>query len=86
MEFDRRTMMAGAAAAALATSAIGRAAPRSPGWYRQAIIIDALGGVGDPYSPDEQLRLSEPTRSIGTTVEVLRASSRFGPVRPAGRG
>lgn len=74
MELDRRTMMAGAAVAALATSAIGRAAPRSPGWYRQAIVIDALGGVGDPYSPDEQLRLGDRAwaEMVATGVTMLR--------------
>jgi membrane dipeptidase len=74
MEVDRRTMMAGAAAAALATSSIGRAAPKSPNWYRQAIIIDALGGVGDPYSPEEQLRLGERAwnEMVATGVTMLR--------------
>ena len=74
MEVDRRTMMAGAAAAALATAAVGRAAPKAPNWYRQAIVIDALGGVGDPYSPDEQLRLGDRAwaEMVATGVTVLR--------------
>lgn len=29
------------------------------GWYRNAILIDGLGGIGDPYSPDENLRFSD---------------------------
>jgi len=74
MEVDRRTMMAGAAVAMLATGTVGRAAPKTPGWYRKAIVIDALGGVGDPYSPDEQLRLGERAWSemVGTGVTMLR--------------
>ncbi len=42
MEVDRRTMMAGAAAAMLATGTVGRATAKAPSWYRQAIVIDAL--------------------------------------------
>jgi membrane dipeptidase len=74
MELDRRTMMAGAAAAALATSVAGRAAPRTKDWYRNAIIIDALGGVGDPYSPEEQLRLGDRAwnEMVATGVTLLR--------------
>src|SRR4051794_2055900 len=60
MDVDRRTMMVGTAAAAALASAPAvarRSAPTS--WYDRAIVIDALGGLGDPYSPDEQLRLGE---------------------------
>lgn len=32
---------------------------KKAGWYRNAILIDGLGGIGDPYSPDENLRLSD---------------------------
>ena len=50
MRIDRRTMLCGAGAAvALAGMPLGaaqRAGP--PAWYRRAIIIDALGGFGDP--------------------------------------
>ena len=83
MELDRRTMMAGATVAALATSAIGRAAPKTPNWYRQAIIIDALGGVGDPYSPDDQLRLGDRAwaEMVATGVTMLRDT-----VFPVGNG
>lgn len=42
------------AAPALARHAAGRS-----GWYRNAIVIDGLGGLGDPYAPEEDLRLSE---------------------------
>ncbi|MFL6725689.1 MAG: dipeptidase [Sphingomicrobium sp.] len=41
-------------------------------WYDRAIIIDALGGTGDPYSPDDQLRYSDrgwaETAATGVTV------------------
>jgi membrane dipeptidase len=74
MEVDRRTMMAGAGAVALTASAIGRAATKTPNWYRQAIVIDALGGIGDPYSPDEQLRLGDRAwaEMVATGVTLLR--------------
>ena len=74
MEIDRRTMMAGAAAAVVAVPALGRAKAASGGWFDQAIVIDALGGVGDPYGPDDQLRLSDRawTEMVATGVTLLR--------------
>jgi membrane dipeptidase len=73
MEVDRRTMLAGAAAALVAAPALARK-PATTGWYDRAIIIDALGGVSDPYSPEEQLRLSDRswTDMVATGVTVLR--------------
>ncbi len=43
-------------------------------WYDQAIVIDALGGVGDPYAPEEQLRLGDRAwaEMVATGVTVLR--------------
>ena len=74
MEVDRRTMMVGAAIGVLATSTVGRAAPKTPNWDRQAIVIDALGGMGDPYSPEEQLRLGDRAwaEMVATGVTLLR--------------
>jgi membrane dipeptidase len=74
MLIDRRSMIAGAASAALAGSAFAKSAGRTPNWYDQAIIIDALGGVGDPYSPEEQLRLGDRAwaEMVATGVTVLR--------------
>ena len=74
MEVDRRTMLAGAAALMTAGPALAKKAAAASGWYDRAIVIDALGGVGDPYSPDEQLRLGERAWSemIATGVTVLR--------------
>jgi membrane dipeptidase len=82
MRIDRRTMMAGSAA--LLASAPGLAKSKSKAdWYDQAIVIDALGGVGDPYSPEEQLRLGDRAWSemVGTGVTVLRDT-----VMPVGNG
>ena len=72
MFLDRRTMMAGTGAL-LASAATARAAPRAS-WYDQAIIIDALGGLGDPYAPEEQLRMSDRAWSeiAATGVTVVR--------------
>ena len=74
MQFDRRTMMMGAAAALAASPALARKAAAAGNWYQQAIIIDALGGIGDPYSPEEQLRLGDRawTEMIATGVTVVR--------------
>jgi membrane dipeptidase len=71
MQLDRRTVMTGGAAVAaiVATPAISRVRS-APGWYDRAIIIDALGGMSDPYGPDDQLRLSDRAWSemVGTGV------------------
>jgi membrane dipeptidase len=82
MGIDRRTMMAGTAAALVAGPALGRT-PAGPSWFDRAIIIDALGGVTDPYSPDEQLRLSDRSwaEMVATGVTVLRDT-----VFPVGNG
>lgn len=72
MNVDRRTMLAGAAATLAAAPALGKAAAPLPAWYRNAIVIDGLGGIGDPYAPNDDLRLSERAwsemRQTGLTV------------------
>ena len=50
-KIDRRTLAWRAALAAIASAPAFGAAPgrpRSPSWYDRAIVIDALGGIGDP--------------------------------------
>jgi membrane dipeptidase len=59
MQVDRRTMIAGAGAAIAAAPSLAAAANRSAPWYSRAIVVDGLGGINDPYSPDDQLRLSD---------------------------
>ena len=83
MDLDRRTMLAGAAAALAVGPAFAKSAAASPSWYDRSIIIDALGGVGDPYSPDEQLRLSDRAwaEMVATGVTLLRDT-----VFPVGNG
>ena len=82
MEVDRRTMLTGAAAAVAAGPVLARKAAASS-WYDRAIVIDALGGLGDPYSPDEQLRLGDRAWSemVATGVTLLRDT-----VFPVGNG
>jgi membrane dipeptidase len=58
MEVDRRTMMAGAAAALAAGPALARRTD-ALSWYRDAIIIDGLGGINDPYGGPNDMRLSD---------------------------
>ena len=76
MEISRRSLLAGAAALAAAGPALAKRAVRGGAgdWYGRAIVIDALGGVGDPYSPEEQLRLSNRAwdEMVATGVTVLR--------------
>jgi membrane dipeptidase len=73
MEIDRRTMMAGAAALLASAPALAKKGAAA-GWYDRAVIIDALGGLGDPYGPDDQLRLSDRAWSemLATGVTLLR--------------
>src|SRR3954470_24486985 len=73
MLVDRRTMIAGATAALAAVPGFAKG-PAPGGWYDRAIIIDALGGVGDPYGPDDQLRLSDRAWSemVATGVTLVR--------------
>jgi membrane dipeptidase len=81
MEIDRRTMIAGTAALMAARPAFAKAARAD--WYDRAIVIDALGGMSDPYSPEEQLRFSDRSWSemMATGVTLLRDT-----VFPVGNG
>ena len=74
MQVDRRTLIIGGAAAVAGGPALARTRARAGGWFDQAIVIDALGGIGDPYVPDEQLRMSDRAWSemVGSGVTVLR--------------
>jgi len=59
MRIDRRTMLAGAAAALAAGPGLARKSPGYPSWYANAIVIDGLGGINDPYAAGDELRLSD---------------------------
>jgi membrane dipeptidase len=59
MEIDRRTLLAGVASAMAAAPALAQKAAKQAGWYRNALVIDGLGGVFDPSTPDGQLRFSD---------------------------
>ncbi|WP_374387303.1 dipeptidase [Sandaracinobacter sp.] len=50
----RRTLLA-AGAATLAAPALAK----PPRWFDGALVIDGLSGLGDPYAPEEQTRLSD---------------------------
>jgi membrane dipeptidase len=72
MRVSRRTVILGAAAAAMSRPAFSRG--RAGGWYERAIVIDALGGVGDPYGADGVLRLSDRAwaETVATGVTMVR--------------
>jgi membrane dipeptidase len=73
MQVDRRTLITGAAAALVAAPTLA-ARRGAGGWYERAIVIDALGGLSDPYSPEEQLRLGDRAwkEMVDTGVTMLR--------------
>lgn len=72
MQVSRRTMMLGLAAASVARPAWAQAGAGA--WYDRAIVIDALGGTGDPYASEDLLRLSERAwaETVGTGVTMVR--------------
>lgn len=76
MHVDRRSMMVGAAVAAAAAARPAWAQRRASGsgWYDRAIVIDALGGTGDPYASEDLLRLSDRawSETVGTGVTMVR--------------
>ena len=74
MLIDRRSMLAATAAAALAGPALAQRRPSGAAWFDRAIVIDALGGTGDPYGQDGVTRLSERawTETVATGVTVVR--------------
>ena len=74
MRIDRRTLLAGGLAAFVAGPALAQRRSAGGSWYDRAIIIDALGGTGDPYAPDAQLRWSDRAwaETVGTGVTVVR--------------
>ena len=84
MNFDRRTMMAGGAALTLTIPALAGPAlaqrRASAGWFDRAIVIDALGGIRDPYEKDEVTRWSQRgfDETMATGVTMLRDT--VGPV------
>ena len=73
MRVDRRTLLAGGLATMVAGPALAQRRSGG-GWFDRAIVIDALGGLGDPYGPDDQLRLSDRAWSemLGSGVTALR--------------
>ena len=72
MQVDRRTMLAGSAAL-LATPALGKPSSGNS-WFDRAIVIDALGGIADPYEQAEVTRWSERgfAETMATGVTMLR--------------
>jgi len=59
MNVDRRTVLVGAAATLAAAPVLAAKPKRYPAWYSNAIVIDGLGGISDPYGPDMELRLTD---------------------------
>lgn len=64
--------MTGTAAMLVAAPALARKITPAAGWYDRSIIIDGLGGVGDPYAPEKQTRIGDrawtETRKSGVTA------------------
>lgn len=73
MQIDRRTLIAGGMAAAVAGPVLAQKRVTS-GWFDRAIIIDALGGTDDPYGADGVSRLSDRAwaETVATGVTVVR--------------
>jgi len=84
MDISRRNLLAGAGAtmaAAMASAGGARTARnRTPDWYRGAIVIDGLGGIGDPYAPEDQLRFSDRARTELLSTGVTACNLTITPV------
>ena len=73
MPIDRRTLLAAGIATLVAGPTLAQRRAGS-GWFDRSIIIDGLGGTGDPYAPNGQLRWSDRAwaETVGTGVTVVR--------------
>jgi len=84
MDISRRNLLAGAGATmAMAMTSAGGARTarnRTPDWYRGAIVIDGLGGIGDPYAPEDQLRFSDRARTELLSTGVTACNLTITPV------
>ena len=76
MLIDRRTMLAGTAAAFAAAPAAAQKRAAGTAWYDQAIIIDGLGGSGDPRTDEGVSRYTDETwaETLATGVTIVRDS------------
>ena len=54
--------------------ALARRTAGGPGWFDRAIVIDALGGTGDPYMGEGVLRMSDRgwAETVATGVTMVR--------------
>jgi len=84
MDISRRDLIAGAGATLALAAAPGMAARErrdsGPAWYRNAVIIDGLGGIGDPYAPEDQLRFSDRARTELLETGVTAVNMTITPV------
>ena len=76
MNISRRGMLAGGAVLAAAGPAMAKTAVKggSSDWFSRAIIIDGLGGTGDPYTDEGVTRMSDRgwSETAATGVTVVR--------------
>ena len=74
MKFDRRTMIVGGLATLASGPALARSRVAPSSWFDRAIVIDALGGTGDPYAPNDWMRMSDRAwaETVATGVTVVR--------------
>ena len=73
--WTRRSMIAGSLAAVAAAPALAKpAASAKASWFDRTIVIDALGGLGDPYGAEDVSRFTDQAfaEMNQTGVTVLR--------------
>ena len=92
MNLDRRTVLAGTAAALASPPLFAKARPGRADWYDRSIIIDGLGGFGDPNAPDGVSRYTDrgwadtenaDPSYVWVTMRRLRQKIEPDPNRPA---
>ena len=81
MIISRRAILAGGAALAAAGPGLAKTAAKGGGdWFARAIVIDGLGGTGDPYADEGVSRIGARgwAETVATGVTVVRDT--VGPV------
>ncbi|HJP68488.1 MAG TPA: membrane dipeptidase, partial [Sphingomicrobium sp.] len=80
MDLDRRTMIASVAAMFAAAPAAARNPSLYRPWYTRNFVIDGLGGISDPYAPDDELRLTDRAWSEMRTTGITAVRDTILPV------
>lgn len=85
MELTRRTILTTGTRAMLAAGTGALLAPSlvraaGTGWFRDAMVIDGLSALSDPYAPEDQTRLSDRVKAELRKSGITAMRITVGPV------